>query len=647
MARTNFPLPHAKFSYEAARYWRDNCLAKDGSVFTDKNLWTKEIVDDCVKHFVDTLAEPIEANFLPMFERQLANASPQTTQLFAEMFWLIEVVESRPPLEKRRGYIAEVWSWSGETLPDSDFLQDKYMHGIANHSVGLKHYKPIEMATLVLLMQQWKALDQARREELVGDAENFSELLDKWLREFDKSGFAFMTETFKQKKLLERRAVRHLLNHILFPKDFQRVFSSTVKRKIVRYYYKGKLKGKPTLPEVDRLLREIRDNEAKKSGDKELDFFAPPLDQWRKKYRNQASADKATASNASNASDQTAESIALNRIFYGPPGTGKTHRTVAAAVEVCDAEYYAAHQDDRAMLRERFNELESEKRIQFVTFHQSFDYEYFVEGLKAKTDKAGQIRFAVEPGIFKEICTLAENDEDSENYALIIDEINRGNIAKIFGELITLLEKSKRVRLDESEQAGGEQLRVTLPYSQKPFGIPENLHLIGTMNTADRSIALLDTALRRRFEFVEMMPDSNLLRDINIDGINIAKMLDAINARIAAIYDRDHQIGHAYFMSLSASSSVAELANVYQSSVLPLLQEYFYDEWEKIDVVLNRNGFVVADAMPPMPPMSNDDWVDADKKLWRVNDSELDNAAAYQKIYAVNGAGNTNDADNA
>ncbi len=645
MARTNYPLPHAKFSYEAAHYWRDNCLVKDGSVFTDKNLWTKEIVDDCVKRVVDTLRKPTAENLLSGFEGQLQNAPPQTIQLFAEMVWLFEFANSSPSRAKRQGNIAEVWSWSGEALPDSKFLQDDYMRGIANHSIGLRSFLQVELATLMLLMQQWKSLDQSRRKELVGDAEKFSGMLDKWLREFDRSGFAFMTH-FKQTNLLERRAVRHLLNHILFRDDFQRVFSSRVKRKIVRHY-KGKIRPRPSLPWVDRWLREIRDNEAKKSGKKDLDFFAPPLDQWRKKYRNQAGADKATASNASNASDQAAESIALNRIFYGPPGTGKTHRTVAEAVAICDAEYYAAHQDDRAMLRERFNELESEKRIQFVTFHQSFDYEYFVEGLKAKTDKAGQIRFAVEPGIFKQICTLAENDEDSENYALIIDEINRGNIAKIFGELITLLEKSKRVRLDESEQAGGEQLRVTLPYSQKPFGIPENLHLIGTMNTADRSIALLDTALRRRFEFVEMMPDSNLLRDINIDGINIAKMLDAINARIAAIYDRDHQIGHAYFIGLRDAASKDALANVFRRSVLPLLQEYFYDEWEKIDVVLNRNGFVVADAMPAMPPMSNGDWVDADKKLWRVNDSELDNAAAYQKIYAVNGAGNTNDADNA
>ena len=311
----------------------------------------------------------------------------------------------------------------------------------------------------------------------------------------------------------------------------------------------------------------------------------------------------------------------LNRIFYGPPGTGKTYHTVNAAVEICDPDFYQENKD-RDELLDRFDQLRSDKQVEFVTFHQSFDYEYFVEGLKAETTDDGGIRYEVGEGIFKRLCERAQHKEGVP-HVLIIDEINRGNLSKIFGELITLLEESKRI-------GNKEALRATLPYSNKSFGVPANLYLIGTMNTADRSIALLDTALRRRFEFVEMMPDSSLLRDVVIDDINVATMVDAINARIAAIYDRDHQIGHAYFMSSSAAPSVAELADVFRHKVLPLLQEYFYDDWEKIDVVLNHNKFVVADDMPPMP---DNDWIDANKKLWRFDYTALYNRDKYRRIY--------------
>ena len=621
------PTSNAHLTYEAANYWRDHCLLKDGSVFTDQKLWTSTGFDDCVKHFVNNLSKPAGANFMEGLHHQLTNAKPETKQLFAEMLWLFELAASNMTPTTKIEHVETVWSWSEQALPDSKFLREEYLEGIANFSVGLSTLKWLELVTLILFMQKWKALDSTEQQKLVNDGEAFSHNLDEWLNEFSQREFQFYKKEFKvHTKKFTNRGVRHMLNHFLFPNDFQRIFSGSAKRNVVKFYM-GKPQQKRSWPEIDRLLYEIRRDEEKKLG-KSLDYFAPPLDRWRvKKYQRQVD------------SNQPAVPSALNRIFYGPPGTGKTHRTVAEAVAICDAEYYATHQADRKKLRQKFDELGQDGRIEFVTFHQSFDYDDFIEGLKAETTDDGQLRYGVADGVFKQFCEHAQDNEDL-SHVLIIDEINRGNIAKIFGELITLLEESKRLE-------GDEELQVTLPYSKEPFGIPENLHLIGTMNTADRSIALLDTALRRRFEFVEMMPDSNLLRDINIDGINIAKMLDAINARIAAIYDRDHQIGHAYFMSLSASSSVAELANVYQSSVLPLLQEYFYDEWEKIDVVLNRNGFVVADAMPAMPPMPNGDWVDADKKLWRVNDSELDNAAAYQKIYAVNGAGNTNDDDNA
>jgi hypothetical protein len=454
----------------------------------------------------------------------------------------------------------------------------------------------------------------------------------------------------------------------------------------------------------------------------------------------------------------------LNTILYGPPGTGKTYLTAKRAVEICDG---TAPEDEKS-LRARYAELVSQKRIEFVTFHQSFSYEEFVEGLRPTMDSAEVPSDEHEPsaptsppagfrlksvdGIFKTVCERAhldrgdtprldrgrpifkislgrrgaEEDRISEGlngnlihlgwggdidwsaarfdsfeairrewnekkderatgkdpniemiysfrsamqigdyvilsdgrdtfrafgkvvgeyyydaavpyhphrrrvewlwkdpegadrdlfynnyfrrhsvyelrsdtidwdaletivlgketlrsdtggrpFVLVIDEINRANLSKVFGELITLLEPDKRL---------GEQneLRVRLPYSGAMFGVPANLHIIGTMNTADRSIALLDTALRRRFEFCELMPDPSLLP--TVDGIDLPKVLDTINERIEYLFDREHQIGHAYFINCRSREDVED---VMRHKVIPLLAEYFYEDWSKVAAVL-------------------------------------------------------------
>jgi 5-methylcytosine-specific restriction protein B len=390
--------------------------------------------------------------------------------------------------------------------------------------------------------------------------------------------------------------------------------------------------------------------------------------------------------------EMNSEKLSLNTILYGPPGTGKTYHTVQASVKAAEPSFKAK---SRADLKKKYDELVAEKRIRFVTFHQSYGYEEFVEGLRANSDQ-GQVSYDVEPGIFKQICEQASQgvdpesdpleqalekfkeklEEDGEikfetlrghdfsvqyhgnttfrvfpkasvhddlgrgypvsienikklyrgvntkkiynssyaksilnflkheygvkdftvptsgqikNFVLIIDEINRGNVSKIFGELITLIEDTKR-----SGEGQDEALEVVLPNSGDPFTVPNNLYLIGTMNTADRSLAMMDTALRRRFDFVEMMPKPELFNDITVNGIDLEELIRKMNQRIEVLYDREHTLGHAFFMPVKAlvkdqDKAFNELKLVLKNKIIPLLEEYFFEDWNKIRLVLGDN----------------------------------------------------------
>jgi 5-methylcytosine-specific restriction enzyme B len=266
-------------------------------------------------------------------------------------------------------------------------------------------------------------------------------------------------------------------------------------------------------------------------------------------------------------------------VLYGPPGTGKTYWAEAAARQLAANHSFGASYDELAPeQKKRVNGGDSaaEGLVRMCTFHPAYGYEDFLEGYRPEVVD-GQLVFEAQDGIFKDLCDNASKQPEQDFY-LIIDEINRGDIPRIFGELLTVLEKDKRGR------------PVTLPLTGDSLRVPGNIYLIGTMNTADRSIALLDTALRRRFGFVELMPDSSVLGETVVGGIPLGPWLDAVNRGIVDHVGQDArnlQIGHSYL--LEAGRPIADLAafiEVLRDDIIPLLEEYCYEDFSALEKIL-------------------------------------------------------------
>lgn len=491
--------------------------------------------------------------------------------------------------------------------------------------------------------------------------------------------------------------------------------------------------------------------------------------------------------------------VNLNTILYGPPGTGKTYNTVIYAVAIIENRtLQSVKEEEYTEVFERYNEYKADGLIEFTTFHQSYGYEEFIEGIKPVMDEGEDeekdVQYEISAGLFKSFCERAEcpvykqtksdiginkaptiwkvslegtgdnptrtecmenghirigwdsygetisgdmnfesggksvlnafiykmkigdivlscysattidaigvvtgeyewhdeyenykrlrnvnwivknvreditainngtsltlssvyklnvslsdvmvlvaknapsvnsDEKRKKNYVFVIDEINRGNISKIFGELITLIEASKRVGRPEG-------VKAKLPYSQKQFGVPDNVYIIGTMNTADRSIATIDTALRRRFRFKEMLPDASVLDGIYIEDVSIRELLEKMNKRISVLYDREHTLGHAYFVPLKTTPTLEALGNIFAESIIPLLQEYFYEDYEKIRMVLGDNNktdeseqFIKVVESNFTELFGSVEYEFDDARTYEINQDAFCNIAAYRKI---------------
>jgi 5-methylcytosine-specific restriction protein B len=266
-------------------------------------------------------------------------------------------------------------------------------------------------------------------------------------------------------------------------------------------------------------------------------------------------------------------------ILFGPPGTGKTYWARRTARDLAAIGAFGRRFEDLSA-GER-NEVEGTEQaaglVQWCTFHPTYGYEDFIEGFRPEQGAAGQLVFERRAGIFKTICDLAERTPDRK-FVLVIDEINRGDIPRIFGELLTLLERDKR------------GLKLNLPLSGNSFAVPANVYLIGTMNTADRSIALLDTALRRRFGFVELMPDASVLSGTSAGGVPLGPWLAALNDRLRTHLGRDArnlQVGHAYLLEDGRPvTDFAQFVRVLAEDLVPLLEEYCYEDYGALARIL-------------------------------------------------------------
>lgn len=792
--------------FQAVSEFKTNCLINSKSLFTGEKIWLPEHFEDLITNYVENLNDE-QGDFLLKLEKQLENSSPQAKTLVAEMLWFMFLCPTQNMgVASKLKTIETVLSW-GIPLSTGDerrYLSTEVLSGIGNPGMAFSTYRWRELVYCIHFSKAFCELPQDEKERLLDDYKEFA----MWLENIPETN---------------SRQLRHMILFLFFPDFHERIFSGTNRKEILTAFTEitNKEYDRMKIREVDAEFLKLRRKLEEKYETDKLDYYREPLYLEWKNIVSSMVASKYMVPE-------------LNQILYGPPGTGKTYATINKALEILDPEFLEKNGGNREELKARFGALRAANKIDFVTFHQSFSYEDFVEGLKATTNENNQIEYVVEDGVFKLMCDAARPKDDvskssrtvdvsgrtiwkmslgntagndasiyqycienncillgygeyidfssasnfegianlykelgfesssgvnlvqqfknimkqgdliivsdgnrkfraigeitgdytfdgplidslgyaqkrqviwhrvyapsmpinelfkknlvqltlyrlydstvdiaklqtllsfsiggksvekngekrnagsshaaSDKRVFIIDEINRGNISSIFGELITLLEPTKRAGAKEA-------LEVTLPYSKESFSVPSNLYIVGTMNTADKSLAQVDIALRRRFKFIEMMPDYSVLEfSVKLDNdasIEISTLLETINKRIEILYDREHTIGHSFFLPLKEEPTFEKLKSIFELDILPLLAEYFFDDWQRIGEVLgdslkkNKNLQFIRRKYEDgeINDLMGLERVSPEVHAYHCNRIALDNPEAYIGIYAKN-----------
>ena len=568
----------------AAEHWKDRCLLGERSLFTDRSLWTHANFEELLPLFAENLDD--------LYDRLLAIGSPDAKCLWAEMTWLYHLIQrpgSMGPEAKRRR-IAEVWRSSGRDFPEGhELVADTVLGaGILNPGRAYSRHRWREYHSFTVAMLDWFSLDQSERESLLGDAWEFASWLDAT-------------------RLARNRMLRHAIVFLFFPEEFEPIISNSDKRKIVSRLHQGERVRPSDAVAIDRALLAIRRRLEKEYPGEEHHFYLPPFKElWQGPARPEPPKNGKTVTEPIPDPYQpdppptylptdahqdlflpptdfnrllTSLKSRKNLILQGPPGTGKTF--IARRLAWC----LIGHRDNDP--------------IEMVQFHQSYAYEDFVQGYRPNDDGGFDLR----PGVFHRFCERARANPDTP-HVFIIDEINRGNLSRIFGELLMLIEADKR----------SADYAVALTYANTAdgrFHVPANVHILGLMNTADRSLALVDYALRRRFAFESLQPAfgtdfgrTAFERHLTGKGADpslarrISERIGKLNETIAndSELGPGFRIGHSYFVPRDDDDeepSNAWYAHIVETQIAPLLREYWFDSPEDVD---NEVARLTADA---------------------------------------------------
>lgn len=567
--------------YDVMRLFEQRCLRSNGSLlWDDLDIWTPDHVSTLVQHFVNAPDES-DRSFWEKLAEQLSGLPQACYKIMADAFVIYALPSTFILPETKWGFVARICRMGNLDEPDAKSpISEALSQGFTRTSQRY-HAKVMQLWIILLMAKELK--HHSDPDALLDDSGQMAALLDNCLNDIDPTNRAY--------------DMRHALLHMLFPNEFERIISNEHKARIAATY-QDYLTLEAKQESIDHQLLLIRERlQAERDGDS-MDFYAP---EFKRQWLDEI-ARPAPGGGGDEEPDDTPPLDPLleqlsrplietgQLILYGPPGTGKTYyarrlaETIIANNNFDKADASTLTAEERATLRldSRSDESQRPSYLRMCTFHPGYGYEEFVEGYRPGLSESGTPYFQNQDGIFKRLCQDARKEPD-RTFVLIIDEINRGNIPRIFGELITLIERDKRWRPDDPHS-----LSVELPISREAFSVPERVYIIATMNTADKSIAVLDTALRRRFAFRELLPDPQVLGGIVVNDIPLDKLLVGLNERIVRVLNRNLQIGHAYFLDAKGEpvKTPTALATVLRDKVLPLLQDYCYDDYAMLRDIL-------------------------------------------------------------